>query len=145
PVPHLALFVPEAADAADDLVVHDDGATDQGRVGPDLRVVRHEGVPVARREHGPLGGARVALVLEQDREVVEGRLAEHQVHTATLRPHADAVERAECTALVRCEPPPPTHLPSLSWQSSAAGVGASETVSMAQGRTTRERCRRCWG
>jgi hypothetical protein len=88
------LFVAEASDAADDLVVHDDRATDQGRVGPDLRVVRHEGVPVARREHGYLVGDRVALVLEQDREVVERRLAEHQVHTVTLRPYADAVERA---------------------------------------------------
>ena len=95
-----ASFVAEAADAADDLVVHDDRATDQGRVGPDHGVVRHEGVPVARRERGHLVGDRVALVLEQDREVVERRLAEHQVHKATLRPHTDAGERAECTAWV---------------------------------------------
>lgn len=79
PVAHLALLVAEAADATDDLVVHDDRATDQGRVGPDLRVIRHEGVPVARREHCHLVGDPVALVLKQDPEIVERRFAEYQV------------------------------------------------------------------
>ena len=73
PVADVALVLAPAADAADDLAVDDDRPADRGRVGTDLRVVRDEGVPVARRERRHLGRDGVELVLEQDRQVLERR------------------------------------------------------------------------
>jgi hypothetical protein len=80
PVPDLALVVAPTPDTAHDLAVDEDRPSDRRAIVAKLRVVRDEGVPVPGRERRHLRSDGIRLMFEQDREVLERRRAQREVH-----------------------------------------------------------------
>ena len=73
-----------ASDVPGHLLIADDRADDVRGLEADLGPMGHEGLMLPRGERRHLRGYRVALVLEEDRQVGVDDIAQNHLHTSTI-------------------------------------------------------------